>query len=199
MLRVAGEVCDGVRLHPLCSRRYLEEVCLPRIARACSAAGARRENFDVFGGGFVVTGPDRRKRWPRAWRRARRRIGFYGSTRTYLPILALHGSRSSGLKLHAMSVEGRWSEMAAQVPDDVVRIFAACGTYSEIAGAIEQRYGGVAELDRPRISPGGTGRAATRADRRHPAHSAAVRGVQGPNDISPSHTPVLSCAMSLFF
>src|SRR5206468_5399690 len=24
MLRVAGEVCDGVRLHPLCSRRYLE-------------------------------------------------------------------------------------------------------------------------------------------------------------------------------
>ena len=31
MLRVAGEVCDGVRLHPLCSRRYLEEVALPSI------------------------------------------------------------------------------------------------------------------------------------------------------------------------
>src|SRR5580704_18003610 len=29
MLRVAGEVCDGVRLHPLCSRRYLEEVAVP--------------------------------------------------------------------------------------------------------------------------------------------------------------------------
>ena len=32
MLRVAGQVADGVRLHPLCSRRYLEEVCLPQIA-----------------------------------------------------------------------------------------------------------------------------------------------------------------------
>src|SRR5580692_914720 len=32
MLRVAGQVADGVRLHPLCSRKYLEEVCLPRIA-----------------------------------------------------------------------------------------------------------------------------------------------------------------------
>src|SRR6201984_2291900 len=31
MLRVAGEVCDGVRLHPLCSRRYTEEGALPRI------------------------------------------------------------------------------------------------------------------------------------------------------------------------
>src|ERR1700749_2981830 len=31
MLRLAGEVCDGVRLHPLCSRRYLEEVCWPQL------------------------------------------------------------------------------------------------------------------------------------------------------------------------
>jgi hypothetical protein len=47
--------------------------------------------------------------------------------------------------LHRMSVEGRWNDMAAEVPDDVVRIFAACGTYCEIVGAIEQRYGGAAD------------------------------------------------------
>jgi hypothetical protein len=35
--------------------------------------------------------------------------------------------------------------MATQVSDDVVRIFAACGTYPEIAQSIEQRYGGVAD------------------------------------------------------
>src|SRR5262252_5231468 len=58
MLRVAGEVCDGVRLHPLCSRRYVEEVALPRIAEGMRRNSRRRENFDVFGGGFVVTGPD---------------------------------------------------------------------------------------------------------------------------------------------
>ena len=33
----------------------------------------------------------------------------------------------------------------AQVTDDVVRIFAACGTYREIASSIERRYGGVAD------------------------------------------------------
>ena len=77
--------------------------------------------------------------------KARRRIGFYGSTRTYLPILALHGLEDLGAKLHRMSVEGQWDRMAAEVSDDTVRIFAACGTYDTLAHAIEQRFGGVAD------------------------------------------------------
>jgi probable F420-dependent oxidoreductase len=40
MLRLAGQVCDGVRLHPLCSRRYLEEVCLPKIQEGMKLTGA---------------------------------------------------------------------------------------------------------------------------------------------------------------
>src|SRR6202140_1410952 len=39
MLRVAGEVCDGVRLHPLCSRRYLEEVCTPQMLEGMRRGG----------------------------------------------------------------------------------------------------------------------------------------------------------------
>ena len=35
--------------------------------------------------------------------------------------------------------------MAAEVTDDVVRIFAACGTYAELARGVEQRYGGLAD------------------------------------------------------
>jgi hypothetical protein len=137
-------VADGVRLHPLCSRRYLEEVCLPQIATGMQRGGRARENFDVHGGGFIVTGSDDAA-VAAGMEAVRQRIGFYGSTRTYMPILALHGLQDLGLTLHRMSVEGRWSEMAALVADDVVRIFAACGAYPEIAGAIERRYGGVAD------------------------------------------------------
>lgn len=144
MLRVAGEVADGVRLHPLCSRRYIEEVCLPNLREGMRRGGRARKNFDIHGGGFVVTGPDEAT-VAAAMEVVRRRIGFYGSTRTYLPILGLHGLQDLGLKLHRMSVEGRWDDMAAQVSDDVVRIFAACGTYAEIARAVEQRFGGVAD------------------------------------------------------
>ena len=144
MLRVAGEVCDGVRLHPLCSRRYLEQVALPRLAEGMQRSGRSRAHFDVFGGGFVVTGPDD-KTVAEGMEQVRRRVAFYGSTRSYLPILSLHGLDDLGLKLHALSLAGRWNEMSAEVSDEVVNIFAAAGTYSEIARAIELRFGGLAD------------------------------------------------------
>ena len=144
MLRVAGQVGDGVRLHPLCSRQYLEQVCMKQIAEGLRRGGRNRAHFDVHGGGFVATGSDDAA-VARAMQAVRRRIGFYGSTRTYLPILALHGLEELGAKLHRLSVEGRWDQMAAAVPEDAVRIFAACGTYAALADAIEQRFGGVAD------------------------------------------------------
>src|SRR3954469_22484154 len=113
MLRVAGQVGDGVRLHPLCSRAYLEQVCLPQMMEGMRRSGRSRLNFDVHGGGFVCTGPD--EATVAAQReKARRRIGSYGPTRTYLPILALHGLEDLGGKLHRMSVEGQWDRMAAE-------------------------------------------------------------------------------------
>ena len=157
MLRVAGEVCDGVRLHPLCSRRYLEEVALPRITEGMRRSGRNRANFDVFGGGFVVTGPDQ-ETVAAGIERVRQRVAFYGSTRSYLPILSLHGLDELGLKLHGMSLDGRWNEMTSEVSDDVVRIFAACGIYGEIARVIEERFGGVAdaiEISFPVDTPAG--------------------------------------------
>ena len=144
MLRVAGQVGDGVRLHPLCSRLYLEQVCLPQMMEGMRRSGRSRLHFDVHGGGFVCTGPDDAT-VAAEMDKARQRIGFYGSTRTYLPILALHGLEDLGAKLHRMSVEGQWDRMGAEISDDTVRIFAACGTYAALPAAIGQRFGGVAD------------------------------------------------------
>ena len=144
MLRVAGEVCDGVRLHPLCSRRYAEEVCLPRIKSGMASSGRARANFDVHGGGFVVTGPDEAS-VAAGLESARRRVAFYASTRTYSPILSLHGLEELGLRLHRLSVSGRWHEMPALVSDDVLNLFAVHGTNQDIAQAIFVRFGGMAD------------------------------------------------------
>jgi probable F420-dependent oxidoreductase len=174
MLRVAGEVCDGVRLHPLCSRRYAEEVALPRITEGMRRSGRSRANFDVFGGGFVVTGPDA-KTVAEGMEWVRKRVAFYGSTRSYLRILSLHGLGELGLKLHALSLDGRWNEMATEVPDEVARIFTACGTYDEIAREIETRYGGLAdsiEINFPAGTPAGLQRELL-ADIRRIPHSFA--------------------------
>lgn len=157
MLRVAGQVADGVRLHPICSRKYLEDVCMPQLLEGMRRSGRSRENFDIHGGGFVCTGPDE-ETVAAEMNSARRRIGFYGSTRTYLPILEMHGLRDMGLKLHRLSVEGKWDEMAREVSDDAVRIFAACGTYAELPKAVADRFGGAADsidIDFPAGAPSG--------------------------------------------
>ena len=75
----------------------------------------------------------------------RERIAFYGSTRTYLPILALHGLEELGLKLHTMSVRGKWQDMAAEISDEVLHVFAACAPYDGLAAAIADRFGGAAD------------------------------------------------------
>ena len=58
MLRLAGEVCDGVRLHPFCTRRYVDEVVLPQLHAGMTRSGRAREHFEISGGGFIATGPD---------------------------------------------------------------------------------------------------------------------------------------------
>jgi probable F420-dependent oxidoreductase len=147
MLRMAGRVADGARLHGFCTRKYIEDTCMQRIASGLEAAGRKREHLEISGGGFLATGPDeaavaKKIEW------VRYRVGFYGSTRTYLPVFATHGLEELGLKLHRLSVDGKWNELAAQVPDDVVRLFAAVGTYDELPKAIEERFGGVVDVMR---------------------------------------------------
>lgn len=145
MLKVAGEVADGVRLHPFCSRAYLEQVVVPRLEQGLATRGLGRADFEIHGGGFVATGPDdesvaRMMDW------VRMRIGFYGSTPAYWPVLELHDLGDLGRKLNAMSKQGRWQEMTAEIDDDLVHLMAAVGRHDQIAGAIARHFGGVADV-----------------------------------------------------
>lgn len=154
MLRLSGRVCDGVQLHPFCTRRYIDEVCLARIGEGLAQSGRARESFNVIGGGFVATGPDE-EAVANAMDEVRQRLGFYGSTRAYWPVLTLHGLDDLGLKLNRMAREGQWEAMTAEVPDDVVRLFAAVGTHNHIAQEIATRFGGVVDTLYTGLLPSG--------------------------------------------
>jgi probable F420-dependent oxidoreductase len=144
MLKVAAEECDGVKLHGFCTRRYIEEAVMPRLAEGFAKAGRKRENYEISGGGFLATGPDdasvaKRFEW------VRQRVAFYGSTPAYYPVFAMHGLEDLGLKLNALTRQGKWNEMAKEVPDDVAHLFAAVGRHDQIVGAIEERFGGLVD------------------------------------------------------
>jgi probable F420-dependent oxidoreductase len=144
MLTVAAEECEGVKLHGFCTRKYITDAIMPRIEAGIAKAGRTRAQYEISGGGFLATGPDdaavaERFEW------VRQRVAFYGSTPAYYPVLAMHGLEDLGLKLNAMVRQGKWGELANEVPDDVAHLFAAVGRHDRIAGAIAERFGGLVD------------------------------------------------------
>ncbi len=160
MLALSGEVCDGVRLHGFCTRRYLEEVCAPAIQKGLEKSGRPRAKFEIWGGGFIATGKDSDE-VRKAVEETRYRIAFYGSTRTYSGVLALHGWDDVAAELHRLSKQGKWEDMAEVVTDEVVEAFTAIAPYAELAKRVGERFGGLSDriaLGFPRRTPEGLAR-----------------------------------------
>lgn len=144
MLKVAAEEADGAKLHVFCTRKYLEENTLPIIAQGLAKSGRAREAFEISGGGFVVTGKDD-ETVAALFDWVRYRVAFYGSTPAYWPVFEVHGLGDLGRKLNAMTRAGQWNDMAKEVSDDVVHLFAAVGRHDQIAKAITERFGGLVD------------------------------------------------------
>ena len=140
--RVAGEVCDGLALHPLISTKYLEEVIMVNLARGAEKAGRRVTDIKVSGSGFVATGPNKQKINEQK-EQLRQRIAFYASTRSYLPVLEIHGYQEVGQRLHEMSLKGEWDRLPGLISDEILETYAVVGEYDEVAGKIRERSGGV--------------------------------------------------------
>ena len=144
MQKLAGRLCNGVRLHGFATRKYLEEVALPQVHAGLQKSGRKRSEFEIWGGGFICTGPDE-ETVAKEVEAIRYRVAFYGSTRSYHHVFRCHGWEDLGMKLHHMSKAGRWQEMAAEVPDDVVRTFAAVSRYEGLTDAVAERFGGIVD------------------------------------------------------
>ena len=143
MLQVAGEVCDGVTLHSFNTPEYTKQVVMPNLQKGAAKAGRTLKDMEVSGGGFIVTGGTEEEL--DANRMAtKKRIAFYGSTRSYAGVMDTHGWSDTAEKLYRMSVEGKWSEMEAEITDEMLDAFAVSGTYDEIVDKVKDRYGAYA-------------------------------------------------------
>lgn len=144
MLGVAGEVADGVRLHPFSTRRYLEEVSLARIQKGLDRAGRDRSSIEVVSGAFLATGKDE-EAVAKMREYIRFRIAFYCSTRAYWDVLRLHGLEDLGEKLRPYPAANRWDEMAALISDDVLDLFAIVARHEELQKRVAEKYEGLAD------------------------------------------------------
>ena len=152
--RLAGEVCDGVALHPLTSAKYLNQVIKPNIAEGAAKAGRDPGSVNLSNSEFVVTGPnqaaiDTKKE------AVKKQIAFYCSTRSYSKILEVQGFGDLGVWLHEMSLKQQWDQMTELIIDEILDAFALVGGYSEIPGLMKERFDGL--LDEVVFNAGGPG------------------------------------------
>jgi len=144
MTAVAGEVADGLIVHPFNSRAFLERELLPALEQGRARGGRKREDVAVMCQALVATGFSPAER-ELAMTMVRGQIAFYASTPAYRPVLEVHGWGPLQEELHALSKRGEWGAMGDCITDEMLATFAAVGEPEEIPAQLQARYGGVAD------------------------------------------------------
>jgi len=144
MIEVAGEVADGLIVHPFNSRRSLEELVVPALVRGLLASDRDAPAVEIVWVMMVVTWATDEEH-DIASRSVKDQLAFYGSTPAYAPVLAIHGYAELHTELNRLSKAGRWAEMGALVPDDFVDAIAVVGPRGDIARKIAARAAGMTD------------------------------------------------------
>ena len=139
MCQLAGELCDGLHVHPFHSVRYLQETVLPNVEAGAAKAGRRRSDVVLSGTVFVITG-DSQAEMDKMREQVRMQIAFYASTRTYKPVLDAHGWGDVCAVLNRKAAQGDWQGMAREITDEMLDVYAVCGAPDELPGKLQERY-----------------------------------------------------------
>lgn len=140
--RLAGELCDGILLHPLSTSQYVRNFVMPRLEEGARKGSRSLKDFIISGGSFMGIGRDEDELIEER-NRIRSTIGFYGSTGAYRVIFESHGWGETAKRLHALSLERRWDEMTQLITDEMVDTVGLVTTPSGMADAIRERWGGL--------------------------------------------------------
>ncbi len=140
MCAVAGEVADGVRLHPVCTPEFIDAEVLPNLARGAARTSRNVDDVEVCMKPLVGTAPDEARLEPVA-ETVRARVGFYLSTPSYRRTFELHGWGDIAREASEYTRSGRWEELPGLVHDDMLHTVATVGTYDEIGDKLVDRYG----------------------------------------------------------
>ncbi|MGH9135064.1 MAG: TIGR03617 family F420-dependent LLM class oxidoreductase [Ilumatobacteraceae bacterium] len=139
MCAVAGEVADGVRLHPICTTRYIDERIKPAVERGATTAGRDPSHIELCMKPLVATAPDDAS-LVRVAEIVRARVAFYLSTPAYQRVFDLHEWGEQAERAAVLSKAGRWEELPAVVDDEMLHTVATVGTHATIAGQLRDRY-----------------------------------------------------------
>jgi probable F420-dependent oxidoreductase len=173
MTRVAGEVADGVHVHPLHSMPYIENRLLPAVAEGAARAGRDVAEIDLIIPVFACPGDTLEERAPYV-ARAKRQIAFYGSTPNYAFQFDDLGFEGTTDRIRAKMKAGDLDTIGDEITDEMFELLAVVAPWDEMSERLLDRYAGIAARVVMYL-----GEAQIRRDRQHLARwgevAAAVR------------------------
>ena len=143
MLKMAGEVADGVHVHPIGEPGYLERHVIPRVAEGAAFTGRSPDDVSLIVPVMTIVGDtDAERAAEREHLRAM--LSFYGSTPNYAFIWDEAGFEGTTARVREKQKAGDFAGMAAQITDDHLAVFTTESTWDGLADALVEKYGGIA-------------------------------------------------------
>jgi probable F420-dependent oxidoreductase len=143
MLRMAGEVADGVHVHPIGEPGYIARHVLPKVAEGAQIADRPASDVAIIVPVMTIVGDTDEERDTQR-ESVRASMAFYGSTPNYAFIWDEAGFEGTTARIREKQKAGDFAGMAAQVSDDHVAAFATESTWDTLADALTDKYAGKA-------------------------------------------------------
>ena len=143
MLAMAGEVADGVHIHPIGEPGYVARHALPNIARGAERAGRDPVDVDLLIPILTIAG-DTDEDIAAARETARMSVAFYASTPNYAFILDEAGFEGTTARVRERQKAGDFAGMTRQVTDEHLQTFCVEASWGGLADALIDTYGSIA-------------------------------------------------------
>lgn len=138
MIEVAGEVGDGLFVHPLNTPGFLRDLVHPALERGLSASGRSRSDFEISCQTITMMGAND-EQIASARNQAKGQLSFYGSTPAYKVVLDHEGWGDIQPELNRLSKQGKWFEMMGLISDDMLDTIGVSGTPGEVGAKLRER------------------------------------------------------------
>lgn len=143
MLRMAGEVADGVHVHPLGEPGYIARHVVPKVTEGAAKSGRSVSDIAVIVPVMTIVGDSDEER-DRERELVRASMSFYGSTPNYAFIWDEAGFEGTTARIREKQKAGDFKAMAAQISDEHIAQFATESTWDGLADALVAKYQRVA-------------------------------------------------------
>lgn len=143
MLTMAGEVADGVHVHPIGEPGYIKRHVLPCLSEGAIRAGRPAGNVDLIVPVTTIVGSTDEQR-DASRELARASLSFYGSTPNYAFIWDEAGLEGTTARIRVKQKSGDLAGMAAEITDDHLAAFCTEADWDDLADRLIETYGGTA-------------------------------------------------------